>query len=243
MLCLLHVLRVFLLYKQLPLAISPDIDNTFENYYVSPNNQIAIAVLNDFLVSGGEHFFYLWGEPKSGITHLLEALQNKAAMLTIQYLPLKDLIAYSPVEIIEGIDQLDMVCIDDLEVVVDKPQWQETLFHLFNRLRDEGKYLLIGSHISPRNLTMSLADLKSRLQWGTVFNIQALSDTDKYHAMQFRAQRLGIQLSDEVVNYLLQRVNRSTGALFELLKQLDHASLAEQRKLTIPFVKKVLALC
>lgn len=230
------------MYKQLPLAISPDRNATFENFYTTPSNQMAVAVLSDLLSNRDEHFFYLWGEAKSGVTHLLEAVQNKAAMLTIQYLPLKELIGYSPADVIEGIDQLDMVCIDDLELIIEHRPWQEALFHLFNRLRDQRKYLLIGSHFSPRHLNLPLADLQSRLQWGTVFNIHPLSESEKRQAMQFRAQRLGMQLPDEVANYLLQRVERSTGQLFELLKRLDHASLAEQRRLTIPFVKKILGL-
>lgn len=228
--------------KQLPLAISPDRNATFENFYVADANHVAVTALQQYPLQDDELFFYLWGESGSGITHLLEAVQNAADTLSIQYLPLAELVTYSPEEIIEGMEQLDLICIDDIDVISGNPQWEEAIFHLFNRCRNSQSRLLIGSHQSPRNLPLNLADLQSRLQWGTVFHIQSLNDNYKQQAIQFRAQRLGMELSDDVANYLLQRVGRSSTELFDLIKRLDHASLSEQRKLTIPFVKKILSL-
>ena len=73
-----------------------------------------------------------------------------------------------------------------------------------------------------------------------VFQLHALSDEDKLRALQLRASRRGLQMSDEVGRFILTRGERSMSALFELLERLDQASLQAQRKLTIPFLKETL---
>jgi DnaA family protein len=89
---------------------------------------------------------------------------------------------------------------------------------------------------------LSLEDLRSRLQWGLTYQVHSLTDEDKQQALQMRARARGLELSDDVAQYIIQRLPRDTNELFWQLARLDHASLAEQRKLTIPFVKKVLAI-
>lgn len=226
---------------QLPLAISSDADLTFENYYQINTAAVIVSALKQFYTSSSELLIFLWGESGCGISHLLNAVQNDIDNVSVQYLPLKDLIEYPPRDILESLEQLDLICIDDIELASGHAEWQEGLFYLFNRLRDNGKKLLVGGHTSPSNLDFSLSDLTSRMQWGLTLHLPTLDDEDKKQALQFCSKQLGMKLSNEVANFLLQRTERSTGALFDLLKRLDHASLAEQRKLTIPFVKSVIA--
>lgn len=252
------------MYKQIPLAISPDSGLTYDNFYQIDLVKPIVSELKKFISiagAGSDQVLYLWGPHCSGITHLLNAAQNENALVSsslasstlasstltsstltsMQYLPLRDLITYPPQDILEGLEQLDLVCIDDVECLEASPEWEEGVFHLYNRLRDAGKKILIGGHRSPAQLSLTLPDLKSRLQWGITLYLNELSDTDKASAMQFYAEKLGMQLSDDVATFLLQRADRSPHALFHLIKQLDHRSLAEQRKLTIPFVKTVLS--
>jgi DnaA-homolog protein len=126
--------------------------------------------------------------------------------------------------------------------VINRPEWELALFNLFNRLRDAGKLLIVAAIHGPQELAVNLPDLKSRLQWGTTFHVQTLDDDQKQAALQFRAKARGLELSDEVAAFIIQRLPRDMNELFWQLNRLDHASLAEQRKLTIPFVKKVLGL-
>jgi DnaA family protein len=109
-------------------------------------------------------------------------------------------------------------------------------------LRESGRKLLVAAEHSPRELAINLEDLRSRLQWGVTYQVHNLSDDDKQQALQLRARARGLELNDEVAQFIIQRLPRDTNELFWQLQRLDHASLAEQRKLTIPFVKKVLAL-
>jgi DnaA family protein len=88
---------------------------------------------------------------------------------------------------------------------------------------------------------LGLPDLVSRLGWGPVFQLSALTDIEKRGALQLRAHRRGLEMGDEVADYLLKRCPRDMDSLFNLLNRLDHASLAAQRRLTIPFVRQLLA--
>ena len=89
---------------------------------------------------------------------------------------------------------------------------------------------------------MGLADLASRLRSGVVMQVAGMTDFEKQAALQLRAAARGLELGDEVAQYILHRAPRDTNELFYYLNRLDDASLAEQRRLTIPFVKRVLNL-
>ncbi|MGV8836213.1 HdaA/DnaA family protein, partial [Cellvibrio sp.] len=157
-------------------------------------------------------------------------------------LPLRDLVGYAPDDLFTGLEMVDLVCLDCLPTIAGRADWELAIFHLYNRLRDAGKCLLVAAEHSPRELALSLEDLRSRLQWGLTYQLHSLTDDDKQQALQMRARARGLELGDEVAQYIIQRLPRDTNELFWQLARLDHASLAEQRKLTIPFVKKVLAI-
>ena len=220
-------------------------DATFANFFQSPDdgNRQVVGMLQAFASGQSpEQMVYLWGEPGSGVTHLLQSACQvaEATGRSFQYLPLTDLIDKDPEAILEGLEYLDLVCIDDLQQVEGRSDWQTALFHLYNRLRDSGKQLLLGARQSPRGLPLTLADLKSRLQWGLTFQLHPLSDGDKVAALVRRSKLRGFDLPEDVAQYILHRAPRNTRALFTLLEQLDRASLQAQRKITIPFVKQVL---
>lgn len=107
-------------------------------------------------------------------------------------------------------------------------------------MRDLGVRLLVSANMPPKQLSCVLPDLASRLSWGLVFQVQGLADTQKLSALQLRSQRRGLTLSDEVGKFLLHNYPRDMLQLFAILEKLDQASLAEQRRLTVPFVKKIL---
>ena len=232
--------------QQLSLGVSLNDDATFDNFYAPEltHNAQVISALKDQLDSKRHSFIYLWGSAGCGLTHLLQAACHHAQQrnLSFQYLPLRDLIGYAPTELFAGLESLDFVAIDGLDLLVNRPEWQETLFGLYNQMRDQGKRLLVCAIEGPQQLNLSLPDLRSRLQWGLTFRVLELDDEQKKHALQFRAKARGLELSDEVCSYILQRLPRDMNELFWQLNRLDQASLAEQRKITIPFVKKIIDL-
>lgn len=232
--------------QQLSLSVNLNDDARFENFYApaDTHNAMVLQGVRHLASGAGEQFIFLWGAPGCGLTHLLQAAcyQAQEVGLTVQYLPLRDLAGYAPDELFAGLETVDLVCLDCLPSVAGREDWEFAIFNLYNRLRDQGKRLLIAAEQNPRELNLVLEDLRSRLQWGLTYHVQTLSDEDKQQALQLRARARGLELSDEVAQYIIQRLPRDTNELFWQLQRLDHASLEEQRKLTIPFVKKILAI-
>jgi len=224
---------------QLPLSIRPADDATFANYLAAANT--AALAQAQYLAEGTLDLLYLWGKSGSGRSHLLQAacLYAQQSGQQALYLPLTELLQYST-DMLDGLEQCDLLALDDLQTINTHSDWQEALFHLFNRLRDSGGRLLIAADSPPRELPLSLADLRSRLCLALIFKLEPLSDKEKLSALGARATQRGLRLSDDALRFILSRGERSMGALFELLDTLDRASLQAQRKLTIPFIKQVL---
>lgn len=223
---------------QLPLGIGLREATTFANYVPGANAAAAHA-----MAQAGEACVYLWGQAGSGRTHLLQAACHAEADTHSGgtfYLPLSDYQAFSPT-LLEGLEELRLVCLDDVEAIAGDPVWETALFHLYNRLRESGTRLRMAACAPPAQLGLHLADLVSRLNWGPVFQLQGLDDEDKLAALQLRAQARGLELPDEVGRYLLRRLPRDMHSLFDMLDALDVASLVAQRRLTIPFVRERLS--
>jgi DnaA family protein len=125
-------------------------------------------------------------------------------------------------------------------MIAGRPLWEEAFFYLYNRLHDAGKRLIVTANVLPKSLGLVLPDLVSRLSWGVVFQIQGLTDTEKLQVLTLRAQRRGMTLSEDVGKFILNHCPRHMATLSSAFEALDKASLAAQRKLTIPFVKTVL---
>ena len=225
---------------QLPLGVGLRDDATFANFHPGPNATL-VACLKRQLEAAGEPFVYIWGGDGVGRSHLLQAACHAASDQDRRslYLPLEELGHFPPL-MLEEVERLDLVAIDDLDRVVGRKRWEEALFHAFNRLRDGGRRLVVAASAPPRQLSVQLPDLASRLTWGMTFQVPGLDDQGRLEALQLRARGRGMQLSDEVARYILHRGPRHLESMFEVLETLDRASLSAQRKLTIPFVKQAL---
>jgi len=232
--------------EQLFLNVSLSDEATFSNFFSAPTseNGLAVSSLQHFLNDKNEQFIFLWGASGSGVTHLLQAVCHLAQekKLSFQYLPLRELVGYAPDDLCRGLEELDLICIDGIEAVVGRADWESELFHLFNRIKALNHKLIAASNAPVRGLPIQLADLSSRLGWGLTLHLHTMTDEEKQTALQMRAKGRGLELTDEVAQFLIQRLARDTNELFWQLQRLDNASLQEQRKLTIPFVKKVLGL-
>lgn len=228
---------------QLPLSVQIRDDATFENFFSGDNAALVNMLDMDQQVGGvdSEQFIYLYGVPGVGCSHLLQAACHQVDRRKGRsiYLPMKELVHY-PSKLLEGMERLQLVCVDDVSAVAGIPEWEEGLFDLFNRLRDSRTRLLVAADCPPKRLAILLADLVSRLSWGLVFQVQPLSDRDKVSALQLRAHLRGLDLNEDVARYIIYRSNRDMGHLFKMLQKLDSASLRAKRKLTIPFVKQVM---
>ncbi|MFZ7233490.1 DnaA regulatory inactivator Hda [Avibacterium avium] len=233
----------WLLDLQLPLPIHQIDEETLENFYAD-NNLLLLDSLHKNFADPKQQFFYVWGSESSGKTHLLKACSNEFLVQQRPsiYVPLSKSQYFSP-EVLENLEQQDLVCLDDIQSVIGNDEWELAIFDLINRMREQGRgILLISANQSPNALPVKLPDLRSRLSWGESYQLAPLDDEQKIKVLQQKAHSRGIELPDETANFLLKRLNRDMHTLFHALADLDKASLQAQRKLTIPFVKEILQL-
>ncbi len=227
--------------QQLPLKIALREETTFLNF-CEGDNAALIKAMKASLNKRGEKFIYLCGQPGSGKTHLLQACchEFQDRQFETMYLPMKT--PQLTPEVLGGMESMQLVCLDDVDTVFGNSLWEEALHHFYNRARENGICLFVSGKESPAHSSCQLPDLRSRLVWGLTFHVNELNDAQKIQALKIRARDRGLEFSDDIGQFLLHHFPRDTQALFNLLDQLDHASLVSQRKLTVPFVKRVLEI-
>ena len=227
--------------RQLTLDVQLGDEATFDNFLVIRGTGPLQGSLRAQLSPSGEPLIFLCGPRGAGKSHLLQAACHQAGAGAL-YLPLADMRHYDPGEVLQGVDALELVCLDDLQAVLGDEAWELALFDFYNRARESGSRLLLAASAAPRMLELGLEDLRSRLGWGVVYQLPAADDADKAAILRFRASRRGLNMPPEVANYIVSRSPRALEHLLGQLDALDRASLAEQRSLSIPFVKEVLGL-
>jgi DnaA family protein len=207
---------------------------TIDNFLACEANHELINTLKGKL----QHELYLiWGAHGCGKSHLLQA--SCAIHKNAVYLPLADYVGLGE-SVLDGLEQLDLVCIDDIQEVLGSTHWEEKLFALYNSIQQAGSRLLIASNTAPTTLTFSLPDLKSRFAAGMVYHLHELDDEQKLQALKIRAQAIGMPLEDEILQYICVRAERSTHHLFQLLDELAETTLNAKKKLSIPFIKSLM---
>jgi DnaA family protein len=228
---------------QLTLAVLPQDDASFDNFYVTDDNKALVSVLKAW-PQQPETVVYLYGQAGQGRSHLLQASCQWfiKQQCQVQYFSLGRLLEYPPAAVLEGLEASDLICLDDLEAVAGNTEWEEALFHLFNRVRENAGRILIASQLPPRELPLELEDLRSRLQWGPLFRLQPCDEQGLSEILRSRAEARGLTMPDDVLQFLILRLPRLPGAVIAALDTLDQASLQHGRKLTVPFVKSVLHL-
>ncbi len=228
------------LFPQLPLHFPVREELTFDNFVVGKNRAITEQLFQCEELEPGQ-FVYLWGELGVGCSHLLQACCHQAGKKsrTSMYLPLDELIQFDA-SVIEGIESVDLVCVDHIDAIAGHHHWETALFHLFNRLLDSGSGLVVAAANPVRLLNISLADLASRLSACLIYQVVALDDDDLLPLLQQRARSKGIELNAEVGQFIINRCRRSVPALLDVLEQLDHNALSAGRRVTVPFIKKVM---
>ena len=223
---------------QLPLGVRLRDEATLENFLALPALGTVIALLEKQVQADAEPAIYLYGPPGCGRSHLLQAACHQLPAGNALYLPLEQFEGVPADQVLADIEQMTLICLDNLDAVAGDADWEQALFHLCNRARESGARLLFSASEAPRNLQVQLPDLQSRLSWGVVMQLPEPDDEDKLEILRFRAGRRGLQLPPEVARFILGRSSRSLTDLMAVLEQLDRESLVHQRQLSIPFVKQ-----
>ncbi|MDQ3186491.1 MAG: DnaA regulatory inactivator Hda [Pseudomonadota bacterium] len=224
--------------KQLVLDIAPSPPPTLENFVPGRNIELLQTLGNILAGVEQEHFVYLWGETGCGRSHLLQGIagicmRNK---MTMAYFACDANTSFT------ANDEADCVMVDDVDCL--NANAQIGLFNLYNRIRDEGRaLLLVSGPAAPAQLKLKVReDLVTRLGWGLVYQVHALTDEEKIKAMKSHAASRGFDLAQEVCDYLLRHGRRDLPSLMATLDGLDSYSLANRRKVTVPLVRELLQI-
>jgi DnaA family protein len=232
-----------MLPAQLPLGIGLHDSSVFESYFAGRNRPTVDALLA--VASGAASVaatcIWIHGSFGAGKTHLLQAVCARAGRegRTAAYLPLPEVVDLGE-EVLAGFGELSIVCLDDAQVIAGRDAWERALFRLHQELDERGGRLLVSGVTPPAALPFRLRDLASRLNGGLVLTLQPLAEAEQIAALQLRAQLRGLELPGEAAEFMLRRLPRDMSHLYAFLDELDTASLAAQRRLTVPFVREVL---
>ncbi|MEQ1637875.1 MAG: DnaA regulatory inactivator Hda [Methylococcales bacterium] len=225
---------------QLPVQFEFNTLQTFHNFYPGCNQEL-ISHLQEAITKGNEQLIFVWGEAGLGKSHLLHAscqfayeLRRSSFIVSLNPEQLPD------ASILEDLDAIEFVCVDNIDAIAGVSEWEQAFFNFFNRHRDKDQHLILSAASPPNYLTVQLADLKTRLNWGLTLKLKALTPADSLGALNFKADSLGFEISPQVGRFLLTHFARDLPSLWALLDRLDQMSLAAKRKLTLPFLRQLI---
>lgn len=230
--------------QQLPLQVSLPEDAQLDALYAGANEWF-----RDWLQANwsscdraNETSVVIEARPGYGCTHWLQAIcrQGEDAGLPVFYLNLADVAEQSP-EVLQGMSTMALLCLDDVDQVLGKPDWDEALFHLFNEQRERGHRLAIGVQQPLSSLrAVTLPDLHSRLTWGLRVALKLPEDEIQWeNAILWLANQRGLSINEETAKYLALRGPRDWRGLADLLSELDTEALAAKRRITPPFIRGI----
>ncbi|MDO9105513.1 MAG: DnaA regulatory inactivator Hda [Methylovulum sp.] len=226
--------------EQLPVNFEFRANQTFKDFFPGSNQEI-VDHLQQCVTGDGEQQIFIWGKPGLGKSHLLQACCQHAHQhhLSAFYFALAANALPDPA-LLAGLDKFDLVCLDNIETIAGDPVWEQAFFNFFNQHRSGGHRLIVSAACAPAKLAIQLPDLKTRLSWGLSLKLKPLSESDCIAALIFKADQMGFEISMQAGRFLLANYDRDLPSLWHLLEKLDRASLAAKRKLTLPFLKKIL---
>ena len=225
---------------QLPLTLKFPPDQRFDGFVGNePVRDLVACIATGDL----DDWLYLVGPQGSGKTHLLLAACAEAQSRSRRaaYVPLASVVGRLQ-EVLDGFDETTLVCIDGLEAIAGERADELALFNFHNRARAGQTVVIYTGRLPPAELPLVIPDLGSRLGQCVRLQLETLTDDERRQVLQQRAARRGLELDETVLDFLFKRVGRDLATLTTLLDRLDKASLAAQRRITVPFLKQTLDL-
>lgn len=225
---------------QLPLALRWPAHQRFESF-VAGSNGVTVDLLRAAARDARSPWLYLAAASGNGRTHLLIAAcaAANAAGRSAQYISFAALPEPSA-PVIRGLGGSELLAIDDAGAIAANAAAEHALFDLYNRCRAERATLLFAAAAPPAQLGIGLPDLVSRLSACTQLILKPLDEHARRTLLREHAALRGIELDDGVLDWLFARERRDPASLLGVLDRIDAASLAAQRRVTIPFLRQLL---
>jgi len=223
---------------QIPLPLVLRKYSRFDTF-VAGDNRALVGHLKSLGPGSDPAIVWIWGATGSGKSHLLQAICANSAAQRAMYLPLRPL-QPAGVDVLQGLETLDIVALDDVDTVSGDALWEQALFGLYNRIQMARTHLIFAARRAPAGTPFALPDLASRAAGAVVYQLHTLDDDQSLIALRGHAKARGLDLQDAAARYLFARVSRDMVGICRWLDELDTASLVAKRKLTIPFIRAAL---
>ena len=224
--------------KQLTFPWNKVNKSSLEGFFISQENSHLLSLLkdSDFLDD-----LFIYGTKESGKTFLLQAMCNSYSSMSKSslYIPLKKVMNYG-IEIFESLENIDLICIDGIEEVISKIEWEKAIFNLINKALISESRLILTSSKDLKSLNFLLPDLESRIRKIQSYELYPINDEDIFDALKYISKLTSINLGDKEARYLVTYSQRNISNLVHILESLDQLSMEMKRKITIPLIKEVI---
>ena len=225
--------------RQLALQIQINERASLDNFFVSKNNNQTIQILKNILLSsnkGAQIFIDDLGS--NGKSYLLQAICNDFSNSNNSsiYIPMHEAINLDP-SILEGISELNLICIDDIDLINKRREWEIPFFNLINECYEKECFLILSGSI---NKLKAIPDLISRIKKMETLRLEAINDDELMEATQAISKNLNIEISDKNMNYLINNSKRDIKTIFRTLSQLEKESLERKKSIGLNLIKDVI---
>ena len=224
--------------RQLALQIQINERASLNNFFVSKNNDKTIQILKDLLNSNNGAQIFIDDLGSNGKSYLLQAICNDFSNSNNSsiYIPMEEAINLDP-SILEGVSELNLICIDDVDLINNRREWEIALFNLINECYEKECFLLLSGSI---NKLEAIPDLVSRIKKMETLRLEAINDDELLEATQAISKNLNIEISDKNMNYLINNSKRDIKTIFRTLSQLERESLERKKSIGLNLIKEVI---
>ena len=230
--------------KQLIFPFQINQKASFESFFCSLDNHYLITRLSNFISSNDAHELIVNGEKGAGKSFLTQAICNELSSKgkTFGFIPMKKAINMG-IEIFQDLASLDAICIDDLQLILSKGDWEKALFNLINECQQTScsLFLFLGD-TQPLEEVTQLPDLLSRIKRMEFMTLRSVQNEQLKQALKFVSEQLDINIETAELDFLLKHQTRKFSILVENLHLLDQQAGSLKRRITIPLIKETLKL-
>tara|TARA_B100001559_G_C16327972_1_gene541968 strand:+ start:82 stop:768 length:687 start_codon:yes stop_codon:yes gene_type:complete len=224
--------------KQLTFPWNKVNKSSLEGFYTSQENSHLVSLLKDRNFSDD---LFIYGTKESGKTFLQQAMCNSYSSMSKSslYIPLNKVMNYG-IEIFESLENMNLICLDGIEEVISKIEWEKALFNLINKALILESRLILSSSQDLKSLNFVLPDLESRIRKIQSYELYPINDKDIFDALKYISKFTSMNLGDKEAKYLVTYSQRNISNLVHILESLDQLSMEMKRKITIPLIKEVI---
>ena len=198
------------------------------DFYVSKSNESIFNLLNDW-PRWEKKFLNISGEKYSGKTHLINIFLKKFDGLKIDTNLLNN-------ECLKNVKIYQNIVLENLDISAN----EKLVYSLFNLIDQDNKYLIITSRIPVVDMDFKLLDLKSRLKNFLLYNVEQPDDELIYALIMKNLSDRQIVLSEKLILFLIKRIDRSYGKIFDFIYKIDELSLKKKKSIDLKIIKEVL---